>query len=150
MSTLEKDHFLGAGSSALAGGVIGCAAGGLIAGVPGAAVGAAAGGALGAVVGHRAAEARDKRGDLGHFQQIYQTMPYYIAGMTWDDYAPAYRLGLDSYPTRGATPIDQARAALEPEWTRVRGTSRLTWPQAEAAIAHVWKELDKSLGGKRA
>jgi hypothetical protein len=148
MSTLQKDHVFGAGGSALAGGAVGGAVGGLLAGVPGFALGAAAGGALGAVVGHKAAEARDKRGDLGHFQQIYQAMPYYIDGMAWTDYAPAYRLGLDSYTTRGATPIDQARDALVEEWTRVRGISRLSWPQAEPAVAHVWDELDKSLGGK--
>src|SRR5688500_16326631 len=148
MSTLQKDHVFGAGGSALAGGAVGGAVGGLLAGVPGFALGAAAGGALGAVVGHKAAEARDKRGDLGHFQQIYQAMPYYIDGMTWTDFAPAYRLGLDSYTTRGATPIDQAREALVAEWTRVRGISRLSWPQAEPAVAHVWDELDKSLGGK--
>lgn len=150
MSTLKKDHVFGAGGSALAGGAIGGAAGGLFAGVPGFAVGAVAGTALGAVFGHKAAEAADRRGDLGHFQQIHQTMPYYIDGMTWDDYAPAYRLGLDSYATRGATPIAQARDALETEWARVGSASRLSWPQAEPAIAHVWSELDKSLGGKRA
>ena len=149
MSTLQKDHVFGAGGSALVGGALGAAVGGLLANVPGIALGAAAGGALGAMVGHRAAEARDKRGDLGHFQQIYHAMPYYIDGMTWTDYAPAYRLGLDSYTTRGATPIDQAREALVAEWTQVKGISRLSWPQAEPAVAHVWDELDKSLGGKR-
>jgi len=149
MSTLQKDHVFGAGGSALAGGAIGCAIGGLLAGVPGFAIGGVAGTALGAVFGHKAAEARDKRGDLGHFQQIYQAMPYHVDGMTWDDYAPAYRLGLDSYVTRGATPIAQAREALEAEWAQVKGVSRLSWPQAEPAVAHAWSELDKSLGCKR-
>ena len=150
MSTLKKDHVFGAGGSALAGGAVAGAIGGLLAGVPGFAVGAVAGTALGAVFGHKAAEASDKRGDLGHFQQIYNTMPYFVDGMTWDDYAPAYRLGLDNYVTRGATPIAQARDALEAEWTRARGASRLSWQQAEPAIAHVWCELDKSLGCGRA
>jgi hypothetical protein len=149
MSTLQKDHVVGAGGSALAGGAIGGAVGGLLAGVPGFAIGGVAGTALGAVIGHKTAEARDKRGDLGHFQQIYQAMPYHVDGMTWDDYAPAYRLGLDSYVTRGATPIAQAGEALEAEWARVRDGSRLSWPQAEQAVVHAWSELDKSLGCKR-
>lgn len=150
MSTLKKDHVFSAGGGALAGGAVAGTVGWLLAGVPGFAAGAVAGTVLGAVLGHRAAEAADKRGDLGHFQQIYSTMPYFVSGMTWDDYAPAYRLGLDSYVTRGATPIAQARDALETEWARARGASRLTWAQAEPAVAHAWEELGKSLGGKRA
>lgn len=150
MSTLKKDHVFTAGGSALVGGAVGGAIGGLLIGVPGFAIGAVAGTVLGAVLGHRIAEAADRRGDLGHFQQIYNTMPYFIDGMSWDDYAPAYRLGLASFRTRGATPIEQARDALETQWPRARHASRLSWPQAEPAVAHVWDELSKSLGGNRA
>ena len=73
--SLKKDHILGSGSAALAGGAAGAAIGAMMGGPAGLAVGAAAGGALGAVAGHRASEARDPRDDLGHFQQIYRTMP---------------------------------------------------------------------------
>lgn len=148
MSTLQKDHVLGAGGSAVIVGAVGATLGGMLAGSPGLALGAVAGTALGALAGHKAAEAADKRGNLGHFEQIYHAMPYYVSGMTWDDYAPAYRYALDTYVTRGAMPIEQVRAALVTEWPRARGGSRLQWPQVEPALAHAWRELDRTLGGK--
>lgn len=144
MSKLKKDHVLGAGGSALAGGAVGAVVGGLVAGPAGIALGAVAGTAVGAVAGHKLFEAADTRGDLGHFEQIYQTMPYYISEMTWDDYAPAYRFGLDTHATHGGVPIEQGRTALESQWERAKGASRLLWSEAEPAVAHAWNELDRS------
>jgi hypothetical protein len=144
MSTLKKDHILGAGAAAVAGGATGAAIGAAVAGPVGLAVGAAAGGALGAVIGDRAAEARDKRGDLGHFQQIYLDMPYFVDGMTWDDYAPAYRYGLDTWRTHGGRAFADAEAELEAGWGRAGDASRLGWAHARSAVEHSWRELAQS------
>ena len=145
MSTLKKDHILGAGSAAVAGGATGAAIGAVIAGPAGLAAGAVAGGALGAVLGNRAAEAADTRLDLGHFEQIHREMPYFIDGMDWSDYAPAYRYGLDTYRIRGAQPFADAEPELEQGWGRTRETSRLTWMQARSAVEHAWRSLDETL-----
>ena len=125
MSTLKKDHILGAGGGAVAGG--------------------AAGAAIGAVLGDRAAESADGRQDLGHFQQLYHTMPYFVDGMEWQDYAPAYRYGLETYRIHGGRPFAEVEAELESGWGRARDTSRLTWAQARSATAHAWRELDETL-----
>ena len=145
MSTLKKDHILGAGAAAVAGGAAGAALGAVVAGPPGLAIGAVAGGALGAVIGDRAAEAADKRDDLGHFQQIHREMPYFIDGMAWDDYAPAYRYGLETYRIHGARVFAEAEAELEQGWGRARDASRLTWLQARSAVEHAWRSLDDTL-----
>jgi phage tail tape-measure protein len=143
MSTLKKDHILGAGSAALAGGAAGAALGALVGGVPGLAVGAAAGGALGAVFGDRASEAADRREDLGHFEQIYRTMPYYVAGHSWHDYAPAYRYGLDSYDRFQGQALDAVDTQLQGGWeANARFGSRLVWNDARPAVAHAWQSLD--------
>ena len=145
MSTLKKDHILGAGSAALAGGAAGAALGALVGGVPGLAVGAAAGGALGAVFGDRASEAADRREDLGHFEQIYRTMPYYVDGHPWHDYAPAYRYGLDSYDRFQGQALDAVDTQLQGGWeANARFGSRLTWRDARAAVAHAWQSLDEA------
>jgi hypothetical protein len=142
MSELKKDHVLGAGSAALAGGVAGAAIGAAIAGPPGLAVGAAAGGALGAVVGNRASEANDPRDDLGHFQQIFRTMPYYVDGHDWHDYAPAYRFGLDSYREYGGGALSAVESQLQGRWeAAARYGSRLAWHEAEPAVRHAWDSL---------
>lgn len=145
MSTLKKDHILGAGGGAVAGGAAGAALGAVVGGPAGLAVGAVAGGALGAVLGDRAAEAADRREDLGHFQQIHREMPYFIDGMDWNDYAPAYRYGLETYRLHGGRRFDEAEGELETGWGRARDASRLTWVQARSAAAHAWRELDETL-----
>jgi hypothetical protein len=145
MSTLKKDHILSTGAAATVAGATGAAIGAAVAGPAGLAVGAVAAGALGAVLGERAAEARDKRGDLGHFEQIYRDMPYYIDGMGWDDYAPAYRLGLETWRTQGGQDFSAAEPVLEADWSRARDASRLTWLQARSAVQHAWRELAQTL-----
>lgn len=145
MSTLKKDHILGAGSAALAGGAAGAALGAILGGVPGLAVGAAAGGALGAVWGDRASEAVDRRDDLGHFQQIFHTMPYYVEGHSWHDYAPAYRYGLDSYDRFPGQPLETIDTQLQGGWeANARYGSRLPWQHARPAVAHAWQSLDEA------
>lgn len=138
MSTLKKDHVLGAGGSAVAGGTVGAVVGGLVGGPAGAALGAIAGTAAAAVTGHKTAEALDSRGDIGHFQQIYQTMPYYISDMEWSDYEPAYRLGLDSHGS------DRNLATMEADWSRDAHGSRLVWSEVLPVIEHTWRELEDS------
>lgn len=150
MSTLKKDHVLGAGAGAVAGGATGAAIRAAVGGPVGLAVGAAAGGALGALIGDRAAEARDKRGHLGHFEQIYRDMPYYADGMTWEDYAPAYRHGLDTWRTLGVREFGDAEADLEAGWGRARDASRLQWAQARGAVEHASRELAQTLQSRGA
>jgi hypothetical protein len=142
MSTLKKDHVLGAGTAALAGGAAGAAIGAVVAGPAGLAVGAAAGGALGAIYGNRASEAADTRHDLGHFQQIFKTMPYYVGGHDWHDYAPAYRYGLDTWPVHRGQPLEAVESQLQGGWeAAARFGSRLQWQQARPAVAHAWQSL---------
>ncbi len=145
MSTLQKDHILGTGGATLGGGAVGAAVGAVLGGMPGLTLGAVAGGALGALIGQRLSEATDPRGDLGHYQQVYRTTPYFVQGMTWDDYAPAYRYGLESYATHGGQPLERAANALAEGWPHARGASRLEWHQAQPAVAHAWRELDDNL-----
>lgn len=145
MSTLKKDHILGAGSAALLGGAAAGALGWFIAGPAGLAVGAVVGGALGAVLGNRASEAADPRDDLGHFQQIFKTMPYYQDGHDWHDYAPAYRYGLDTHARHGGQPLAQVESQLQGGWeAAARFGSQLQWSQARPAVAHVWRSLDEA------
>lgn len=140
MSRLQKVHVVGAGIGAVAAAVALGGVGYLPFGVPGLVVGVVIGAAIGAIVGHRTSEAVDPRGDLGHFQQVYRTTEYYADGMGWDDYAPAYQLGLDTFERRRRDP-DLTGAELEARWPAVRGASRLEFAQAYPAIQHVWRQL---------
>lgn len=146
MSTLKKDHVVGAGASAAVGAVAGGALGAVIAGPPGLAIGAVAGGALGAVAGNRVAESVDARDDLGHFEQIFHTMPYYVAGRDWHDYAPAYRYGLDMFQRHRGHSFAAAESQLQGGWeAAARFGSRLGWFEARPAVEHAWTSLDETL-----
>lgn len=142
MARLQKVHVLGAGACALAGGVLLGGLGYLPFGPPGLVAGVVAGVALGALLGHRLSESADPRGDLGHFEQIYRRAEYYVEGMTWDDYAPAYGLALDAYARRQRDP-ELVAAELEADWRSLRGRSRLEWAQAYPAIQHAWRQLSE-------
>lgn len=141
MSKIKKDHVLPAGGGAVAAGAAGAAVGAVVGGPIGLVVGAVAGGAAGAVLGDKAAHAADDREGLGHFEQIHAGMPYFVDGMAWDDYAPAYRYGLDTWRRDGAQSFDAAESTLAAGWDAVRGPSRLTWAQARHAVEHAWREL---------
>lgn len=144
MSKLKKEHVAGTGSAAVAGGTAGAAIGGLVAGPFGLAVGAAAGTAMGAIAGHRAAAAVTADEDLEHFEDLFESMPYYVREMTWADYAPAYRYGLQTHRMFGDRPIEESEVDLEPGWSREKGASRLLWSEAQHPAAHAWRALDES------
>ena len=143
MSILKKDHIVGAGGAGLAAGAAGAAIGAAVGGPPGMAVGGVVGVALGAAAGDRIAEARDRRENLGHFEQIYQSMPYYVAGHDWHDYAPAYRYGLDTWGSHQGRTMAQMESQLQGGWEAAqRFGSRLQWQQARPAIEHAWQSKD--------
>jgi len=145
MGNLKKDHVLGSGAAALGAGAVGGAIGALVGGPPGLVVGAAAGGALGAVAGQRASEATDPRDDLGRFQQVFHTMPYYVSGMAWEDYEPAYRYAIAQYQSGDHPVFATAEPALAAGWDNARGASRLPWSEAREPVAHVWRWYDEAL-----
>lgn len=147
MSILRKDHIVGTGGGALAGGAAGAAIGAMVGGPPGMAIGGVVGVALGATAGDRIAENHDRRENLGHFQQIFQSMPYYHAGMDWKDYAPAYRFGLENYEQYRDHPFEESESILHGAWeANAHYGSRLGWLEARPAIVHAWRSLDEASG----
>lgn len=145
MDMLKKDHILGSVSAALLGGIVVGGIGWFIAGPVGLTAGVVVGGALGAVLGHRASEAVDPRDDIGHFEQIYTTMPYYVVGHDWNDYAPAYRYGLDTYKEYPGQALSQVESQLQGGWeAATRFGSRLQWSQVRPVVAHAWESLDQA------
>jgi len=148
MSTLEKRHIPRTAVSAVLGGAVVGGLGYLVAGPPGLAVGAVIGVATGALVGHRTSEAADPDDSVGHFKEIYTSMPYYVQDMEWSDYEPAYRFGLETWRTRGNQTFEEAAPALGARWLKIRGGSRLGWGQAGPAVDHVWREMEDTVRGQ--
>jgi uncharacterized protein (TIGR02284 family) len=108
-------------------------------------VGGVVGAIVGGLAGHAAAEAIDPTAEEKHWRDNYQREPYYEQGRSFDDYAPAYRMGVTgrtSYDT-----WETAEPQLRGQWQRERGTSGLDWDQAQPASRAAWDRVDYSLRG---
>jgi uncharacterized protein (TIGR02284 family) len=135
-------HPVGTGVGATGGAVAGAAAG-AIGGPVGMAVGGVVGAVVGGLAGKAAAEAINPTAEEAHWRESYTREPYYEPGRSFDDYAPAYRMGVT-----GRTQYedwDSAEPRLASEWESSRGGSSLSWPQAQPASRAAWDRVDTSL-----
>src|SRR5437764_12417570 len=107
-------HPVGVGIGAAAGAIAGGAAAGTLAGGPvGTAVGAAVGAVVGGLGGKAVAERYDPTIEDQHWRNNFESEPYYQRGRTFDDYAPAYRLGGEARDRYGDRPFDGVEGAAD-------------------------------------
>ena len=132
-------HPVGTGLGAVAGGAAAGAAVGTVAGPLGTLAGAAVGAVVGGIAGKAAAEAIDPTVEDAYWRDHYTSEPYYEAGATFDDYAPAYRAG---YEGRAAVPgvrtFEEVERDLERKYNESKGGSKLRWDQARPAAHAAW------------
>ena len=137
--SLHTEHALATGGGLLTGGIMGAVLGSLILGPGGLVMGAAAGVAAGGTAGEHIGEAFDEREALAGFAARFDSMPYYVSEMEWEDYEAAYRYGLRQHARFGHLPFGQVRQTLGRSWAKHSGLSHLTWAQAAKAVEHVWQ-----------
>lgn len=133
-------HPVGTGVGATGGAVAGAAAG-AIGGPIGAAVGGVVGAVVGGLAGKAAAEAVNPTAEEAFWKENYVKEPYYEQGRTFDDYGPAYRLGL-SGRSRYEDPWTSVEPRLASEWETTRGNSTLNWDRASQASRAAWNRAD--------
>src|SRR5687768_3673012 len=85
-------HPVGVGVGAAGAGAAGALIGS-VAGPVGSAVGAVVGAVAGGLAGKGVAEAVNPTAEDAYWRDEYRNRPYYDAGTTYDEYAPAYRYG---------------------------------------------------------
>jgi uncharacterized protein (TIGR02284 family) len=134
-------HPIGTGLGAAGGAVAGAAAG-AIGGPVGAAVGGVVGAVVGGLAGKAAGEAVNPTAEEAFWRENYDKQPYYENGRSFDDYGPAYRLGL-SGRSRFEDPWTSVEPKLASEWDRTRGSSSLDWPKAKPASQAAWSRADE-------
>ncbi|MGI8601649.1 MAG: glycine zipper domain-containing protein [Verrucomicrobiales bacterium] len=133
---------VGAAGGAAAGAAIGSAAGPV-----GTVVGAAVGGVVGGLAGKGVAEAIDPTAEDAYWSSNFRREPYYDSGLTYDDYAPAYRLGYENYPRYRGRRFDDVESDLERSWDKTKGNSRLAWHKAKSASRAAWDRLERAIPG---
>lgn len=141
-------HPVGTGIGATGGAVAGAAAGAL-GGPVGVAIGGVVGAVVGGLAGKAAAEAVNPTAEEAYWRENYTRESYYDKSRTFDDYAPAYRLGLT-----GRTRYEDDWSAVEPrlasEWDTARAGSSLSWPEALPASRAAWDRVDSLRTGRSA
>lgn len=144
-------HPVGTGIGA-AGGAMAGAAAGAMGGPVGAAVGGVVGAVVGGLAGKAAGEAINPTAEEAFWRDNYSKEPYYESGRSFDDYGPAYRLGL-SGRTRYEDPWTSVEPRLASEWESTRGSSSLDWDRASHASRAAWQRADeqvrRNLGGSQ-
>jgi uncharacterized protein (TIGR02284 family) len=142
-------HPVGTGIGATGGAIAGATAG-AIGGPVGVAIGGVVGAVVGGLAGKAAGEAVNPTAEEAYWRDNYSKEPYYDKGRAFDEYAPAYRLGVT-----GRTRYqdwDAAEPTLASEWESTRGGSSLSWPQARDASRAAWNRVDTTvrIGGAAA
>ncbi|MDB5891941.1 MAG: family four-helix-bundle protein [Polaromonas sp.] len=138
-------HPVGTGIGAAAGGAAAGAAAGVIAGPVGAVVGAVIGAVAGGMGGKAAAEAINPTAEEAYWKSSYDKEPYYQQGRAYEDYAPAYRMGMHG-PSEYGGRFSDAEPSMATNWESRRETSALSWPEASAASRAAWDRVDNSQG----
>lgn len=139
ISGAPGSHPVGTAIGASAGGIAaGAAAGTLAAGPIGTVVGAAIGAVAGGFAGKAVAESMDPTVVDTHWRGRYEREPYFESGMTYDDYAPGYRLGADARLRSDGSNFDDVERSLAGDYEGVKGTSRLSWDKAKRAARASW------------
>ncbi|WOP14334.1 glycine zipper domain-containing protein [Ottowia sp. SB7-C50] len=138
---------VGTGVGAVAGAAAGAAIGS-VAGPLGTGLGAVVGAIVGGFTGKEVGGAVDTTVHDDHWRSHYEREPYYRAGHTYDDYAPAYGLGIgslvaDKYRERD---YDEIEPELARDWEIYRGESRLNWPEASPAARAAWQRARRDVG----
>jgi uncharacterized protein (TIGR02284 family) len=137
-------HPVGTGLGAAAGGAAAGAAVGAFGGPAGAIAGAVVGAVAGGLGGKAVAEAINPTAEEAYWRDQYTREPYYQGGRSFDDYAPAYRLGLYGRSNYTGT-FGEAQNDLSVYWDSKRENSTLSWPEAEAASRAAWIRADDQL-----
>ena len=136
-------HPIGTGVGAAVGGAATGAAVGTVAGPVGTIAGAAIGAVVGGLVGEGVAEKIDPTREDAYWRENHVRQDY-ARNRSYDDFAPAYRVGYEGYGQYGATgkSFEESEAELRRRYEQQQAT--LTWEEARAASQAAWMKLGKN------
>lgn len=120
-------------------GIVGTA-GKAVAGAVGAAAGIAAGAAV-ALVGKVPAPKVDPAAQELYWREHFASGEFYDPNFNFEDYLPALRVGWEGRARHAGRRFDEVEDDLKAEFHWDRGSSRLLWEQARAAVRAAWDRI---------
>lgn len=143
VSGMMGSHPMGVGLGAIAAGAAAGAVGGALAGPAGAVAGVAVGAIVGGLAGEAAAETVNPSIETAYWREVHTSRPYATSAMGYDEFAPAYAYGWESFgrhEAKGVT-FDSVETDLGRRWDSAKGTSKLAWHQAKDASRDAWNRV---------
>ncbi len=134
-------HPVGTGVGAASGAVAAGAAVGTVAGPIGTLVGAAVGAVAGGLAGKGVAEAIDPTREDAYWRDNYGDRPYVEHGASYDDYGPAYGVGVDAASRHPGRSFDEVEPEMSRQWNERSGNSTLQWDSARPAARDGWNRV---------
>lgn len=142
ISGAPGSHAIGTGVGATLGGVAAGAAAGTVAGPAGTVVGAAVGAIMGGLAGKGVAEVIDPTREDAYWRDNYSDRDYVAGGSSYDDYGPAYGLGVSAYSRNPGRTFDEVEPELSRQWVDGSGHSTLGWDRARHAARDAWNRVN--------
>lgn len=136
-------HPVGTGAGAVAGAALAGATTGMVAGPLGTVIGAVAGAVAGAFAGKAVAEHIDPTAEEAYWRDRYTTQPYADDGVPFDEFAPAYRYGVESYTRHPGESFEAVEPRLAAGWEEARLGSSLSWERAQHATRDAWRRVSE-------
>jgi hypothetical protein len=82
------------------------------------------------------------------FRDCFRDASYYSTGRDWNDYAPAYRYGVQAFARYRGKRFEDIERRLEQGWNSAKASSRLVWVEARGAVLDAWRQAsDEALAG---
>jgi hypothetical protein len=80
-----------------------------------------------------------------YWRAHFKRQPFYFDGLTFEDYAPALRMGHARF--REDTLFEDVECRLGTEWEQIKGNSRLSWFEARHAARAAWERSAEMVPG---
>lgn len=97
--------------------------------------------------GYNAAKGADATVETKYWKDNYASRPYANGSDGYDEFAPAYRYGWESFGHRSNKPgvtFESIEADLGRGWDKAKGTSKLGWDKAKVATQEAWNRVAKA------
>jgi uncharacterized protein (TIGR02271 family) len=127
---------IGAAGAGTAGALIGSMAGPI-----GTVVGAVAGAVAGGYAGKGVAEQIDPTAEDAYWRENYKTRPYVQKNASYDQYAPAYRYGVEASQKHQGRRFEEVETDLRSNWETTHGRAGMGWDSAKDAVRDAWTRV---------
>ncbi len=99
---------------------------------------------VGGLIGKSVAEEVDPTAEDAYWAASFSGEGYVDPAGTYNDYAPAYRVGYLGYGSSKHASFDEAEPELRASWETLKGGSRLDWEKARLASRAAWDRVEKN------